>query len=92
MAVTSPADVSIDDADERVALSVSALYELTNPDPTVRDWLEFVVGEVARTHSPGDRVELPTGDSSLRLILVVPDPHGGQPLSLAHAAELHPQS
>lgn len=85
MAVTTP------DVDERVALAVASLHDLVHPEPNVEFWLEYVTAEVARTNEPGTVVDLPTGESWLRLVLVVPDPADPRPHSLSHAAEHHPQ-
>lgn len=84
MAVTAP------DVDDRVALAVASLHELVHPDPNVESWLEYVCAEVAASNAPGTEVELPTGESWLRLVLVVPDPTDHQPHSLSHAVEHHP--
>lgn len=85
MAVTTP------DVDERVALAVASLHELVHPDANVESWLEYVTAEAAASNPPGTVVDLPTGESWLRLVLVVPDPAEGHPHSLSHAAENHHQ-
>lgn len=84
MAVTTP------DVDERVALAVASLHELVHLDANVESWLEYVVAEAAATNEPGSVVDLPTGETWLRLVLVVPDPTERRPHSLSHAAEGHP--
>jgi hypothetical protein len=85
MAVTTP------DVDERVALAVASLHELVHPDQNVESWLEYVTAEVAAHNQPGTAVELPTGETWLRLVLVVPDPEDHRPHSLTHAVEHNPQ-
>lgn len=85
MAVTTPA------VDERVALAVASLHELIHPDPSVESWLEYVTAEAAAANEPGTVVDLPTGESWLRVVLVVPDPAERCPHSLSHAAENHHQ-
>lgn len=79
MAVTTHPDV----ADERVALALASLHELTHPDAdTVEPWLDFVVEEAARAGRPGDQVVIPTGNKYVHIVLVVPDPSDPNPHDL----------
>jgi hypothetical protein len=75
---------------EHAGEALRELDDLTHPGEQEESWLQFVVSEVAASNEPGTMVELPTGESWMRMVLVVPDPSDSGPHSPSHAIEHQP--